>query len=97
MLVCIEAVHVQTGYNILAALSAWLTLAGFVVFPNTFTSLKASNTLGESEGGKLVQRAIQNISLLWVAGIFCVIGILGTLLVSFKCKNNLWRIQQLFS
>jgi len=49
-------------HNILAALFSWLTLAGYVVIPGTFTSLRDSEKLGNSESGRVVQNAVQNTS-----------------------------------
>jgi hypothetical protein len=38
----------------IAALSNWMFLAGFVVFPGTFTSLGRATLLGESQAGRAV-------------------------------------------
>lgn len=40
--------------NIRAAFFSWLTLAGYVVFPETFTSLKTSQALAGSTSGRVV-------------------------------------------
>lgn len=56
MKMCTQANRVPSIYNILAALSSWLTLAGFVVLPGTFTSLKHSTTLSSSKGGELFKK-----------------------------------------
>lgn len=74
MVMSVQANESPTRHNILAALSSWLILAGYVVFPGTFTSLKNSHTLGDSEGGKIVQNAIQNVPLLPLAVLCCVAG-----------------------
>jgi hypothetical protein len=50
--------------SVLAASFSWMTLAGFIFFPRTFTSLENSESLRESKNGKVVQHAVQNIPLL---------------------------------
>jgi hypothetical protein len=65
MEMCTQANKVPSIYNILAALFSWLTLAGFVVLPGTFTSLKHSTTLSSSKGGEIVQKTVQNVPLQW--------------------------------
>ncbi|KAK9342183.1 hypothetical protein V1522DRAFT_440656 [Lipomyces starkeyi] len=42
--------------SVRAAFFSWLTLAGYVVFPGTFTSLKSSQTLAASNGGRFIQQ-----------------------------------------
>lgn len=78
MEMCTQANKVPSIYNILAALFSWLTLAGFVVLPGTFTSLKHSTTLNSSKGGEIVQKTVQNAPLLPMVGVMCGIGIVGT-------------------
>lgn len=98
MVMCTQANHVNGWYNFFAALFAWLTLAGYVVFPNTFTSLKASTTLGESQGGKIVQKAVQNIPLVPVAAFCYIVGTVGTFWLWRKWRTNyVWLSQHLFS
>jgi len=75
---CTQANKVPSIYNILAALFSWLTLAGFVVLLGTFTSLKHSTTLSSSKGGEIIQKTVQNVPLLLIAGVMCSIGIIGT-------------------
>ncbi|KAH6670205.1 hypothetical protein B0J14DRAFT_486400 [Halenospora varia] len=70
-----QANKMPSIYNILAALFSWLILAGFVVLLGTFTSLKHSTILGSSKGREIVQKTIQNVLLLLMAGVMCGIGI----------------------
>lgn len=74
----LQANEMAAKYNIFAALFQWLTLAGYLVVPGTFTSIKNSETFGDSKGGKAVQDAVQNIPLLLLAGLSCLIGTSGT-------------------
>ena len=55
----LEANEVSARTNMLATLYSWLTLAGFVVFPGTFSSLTSSTRLGNNKSGKLDQDAVK--------------------------------------
>ena len=51
--------------NMLASLFTWLLLAGFVVLPVTFASLRSSRTVNDiGKAGKLVIRIVQNMPFL---------------------------------
>lgn len=65
--------------NILAGLFSWLTLAGYIVFPGSFTSLKKSNSLDDSKESRIVKNAVQYVLLLPIAGLCCLIRISGTI------------------
>ena len=54
----VQAHEVPSAYCILAAVANWLFLAGFVVFPGTFTTISQATALG------VVQHAVQNAPLL---------------------------------
>ena len=97
MKMCTQANKVPIVDNMLAALFSWLTLAGFVVLPATFTSLKHSTTLSSSKGGEIVQKTVQNLPLLPVAVVMCGIGISGTCWLWKKWhKEYVWLTGQIF-
>lgn len=97
MLMSVEANEIRTRYSILAGLFAWVTLAGFITLPNTFTSLQASNGLKDYKSGEYVQDAIRNLPLLPFAGILCFSGIMGTGILWKKYRANyIWVIRHLF-
>lgn len=50
----VQAKQAEGDVTSTPAFFAWFTFAGYVVFPNTFTSLQTSNGLGGSKGGKIV-------------------------------------------
>jgi hypothetical protein len=86
-------------YNFSAAICSWLVLAAFIVLPNTFTSVKSSKTLGGSRGGQVLQEMIQNVPILWLAGIFCFLGLMGTVLLWLRYqrrRNYVWLIRHIF-
>lgn len=67
-------------HNILASFSGWLVLAGFVVFPGTFTSIKGlSDDPGLAGEASHILDRVQNIPLPVVAAVCCGIGATGLL------------------
>ncbi|KFA62783.1 hypothetical protein S40285_03803 [Stachybotrys chlorohalonatus IBT 40285] len=88
-------------HTILAALSVWLLLAGFLVFPGTFTSIGESIQEREDDGfaglaaDEILNQA-QNIPLLVIASVTCGIAILGMLyLATQHRKNYVWLLNRL--
>ncbi|PYH89065.1 hypothetical protein BO71DRAFT_301831, partial [Aspergillus ellipticus CBS 707.79] len=65
--------------NTLAVTFCWILLAGYLVFPGTFTSLQTSASLEEASDGNKVDRtvykAVQDISLLSIAATYCFISL----------------------
>ena len=97
MLMSVEANEIGTRYSVLAGVFAWITLAGFITLPNTFTSLGSSNALQNYKGGKIVQDTVRNLPLLPVAGVLCFLGVLGTCWLWKKWRGNyIWLIGHLF-
>lgn len=93
----LESNEIPFRKNLAAALCSWLMLAGFVVFPGTFSSLSRTNFLGNSEPGRLVQSIVRNMPLLWVAGICCVLGLTGLLWIWWTLRHNyVWLIGRIF-
>lgn len=91
-------------HNILAAAFVWLLLAGFLVFPGTFTSLQQSvakqghdaHTIGD-QAARLIVKSIKNIPLLVIAAIMCGIASFGMLWLAFvHAKNYVWLVNKLF-
>ncbi|PTB69993.1 hypothetical protein BBK36DRAFT_1109556 [Trichoderma citrinoviride] len=91
-------------HNILAAVFVWLLLAGFLVFPGTFTSLQASvDKQGDDdhtfskEAAKLIVKSIKNIPLLVIAIVMCAISAIGMLVLTIlHAKNYVWIVNKLF-
>ncbi|KAL7784374.1 hypothetical protein V8C37DRAFT_357951 [Trichoderma ceciliae] len=91
-------------HTILASIFVWLLLAGFLVFPGTFTSLQHSvetkgdddHTFGD-QAAKLLVRSIKNIPLLVIAAVMCGISATGMLILTIKhAKNYVWIVNKLF-
>lgn len=99
MLLSLDAI--PRSHNILVACSTWIFLAGFVIFPGTFTSLKSSDSFKEDTSKSKVEQSIlhtvNHTPLLWVAGACCVTGILGMAALWFKWRRNyIWLISRIF-
>ncbi|KAJ4329636.1 hypothetical protein N0V87_010698 [Didymella glomerata] len=93
----VESYNTPEKFNILAAASLWTLLAGFVVFPATFTSLQNAASLSSSAPGRVVQRTIQNIPLLVMAVFFFVVGLIGVgWLWQQRRRQHLWLADRLF-
>ena len=50
-------------HNMLAGFFTWILLAGFVLFPGTFTSLQNENVVSTGEVGKKVLDAVGHVPL----------------------------------
>jgi hypothetical protein len=95
MVKSIQANEASWGANFLAAFFSWLTLAGYVVFPGAFTSLKKSQTLASSSSGRLVQDTVKHV--LVIAGVFCGIGTIGTSCLWYLWRHNaVWLVGHIF-
>ncbi|GKU06776.1 pho85 cyclin-1 [Fusarium langsethiae] len=93
----VESHEVPLRWNFLASLSNWLLLAGFVVFPGTFTSISRSGVLDRNQAGRILQRAVRNVPLLYIGSFSCIIGILGILWAWWNLKHNwFWLVYRIF-
>src|SRR5688572_4005645 len=72
-----EYFEIPAWKNAIAGLCHWVVLAGFVVFPGTFTSIARSTTLQQNGAGRVLQLAVRNVPLIYVAAFACVLGVVG--------------------
>jgi hypothetical protein len=97
MVKSIQANEAPTWDNYRAALFSWLTLAGYVVFPGTFTSLKTSQTLASNNSRKVIQDAVKNVPLLPIVILCSIIGTTGTSWLWWIWRENaVWLVTHLF-
>ena len=97
MIMSVQAIEAPMLHNLLAAVFSWITLAGFIVLPGTFTSLETPGRLGNSTGGKLVQNTVKNIPLLAIGIICCISGTVGSCFLWRKWrKNYIWLMMHIF-
>ncbi|KAG9197131.1 hypothetical protein G6514_002244 [Epicoccum nigrum] len=93
----VQANQAQRRYDICAGICSWLTLAGYVLLPNKFTSLGNSSSLDGAAGGKAIQDAVRNVQLLPLAGVLCCLGTAGSCWLWWKWrKNYIWLISRIF-
>jgi hypothetical protein len=93
----VESYNTPERFNILATASLWTLLAGFVVFPGTFTSLQNTSSLSSSVPGRVVQRTIQNVPLLAIAVFFFLLGMVGVgWLWQQRRRQYLWLADKVF-
>ncbi len=89
-------------HNILASFFSWILLAGYLVFPGTFTTIQKSKALNsDNEDENVVKdailKAVKNVPLLWVAGACCILGGLGMIGLWIKWRDNyVWLINRIF-
>ncbi|KAJ5593511.1 hypothetical protein N7537_010415 [Penicillium hordei] len=73
-----EEAQMNWIYNLLASGANWVLLAGYLVIPGTFTSLKKSNsvekTLEKNNAGRVLLNTIQNPPLLVFSCLFLITG-----------------------
>ncbi|KAG5645693.1 hypothetical protein DXG03_005531 [Asterophora parasitica] len=85
-------------HNMLAAFFTWILLAGFVLFPGTFTSLK--NAQGSFPGGQVGQQvldAVSHVPLFVIAWVCCGIGAGGMIYLWWRWMNNyIWLVNKIF-
>jgi predicted histidine transporter YuiF (NhaC family) len=89
-------------HNIFASFFTWILLAGYIVFPATFTSIQkaegvSSNNHTENAIKDAILKTVKNVPLLWVAGACCILGGLGMLWLWFRWRDNyVWLINRIF-
>jgi hypothetical protein len=83
--------------NMLASLFTWLLLAGFIVLPATFASIRNRALEDVGKTGKVVISTAQNIPLLWVAGTCCVCAASGLSWLWWgQSHNYIWLGDRIF-
>ena len=97
----LQVYEIPTLYNVLAAAFTWILLAGYLVLPGTFTSLRNSRAVkdvaGKSQAEVAILHTVQNAPLLWVAAFCCVLGTSGMCWLWWMYQENyVWLISRIF-
>jgi hypothetical protein len=93
----IESHEMCDSYNLIAAISNWLFLAGFTFIPGTFSSISRVSALDHSEAGKTLQDALNAAPLLVIGTLCCFAGSIGIFWVYWKVRSNyVWLIDRVF-
>ncbi|KAF7312680.1 hypothetical protein MIND_00282400 [Mycena indigotica] len=82
-------------YNLLTNFFTWILLAGFVLFPGTFTSLQNNPQLGAV--GITAVNVIKHVSLFVIAWVCTGLGVAGMLWLWFRWNANyVWLVNRIF-
>lgn len=96
-----EEAQMGWRYNVSVSIANWALLAGYLVIPGTFTSLKESNQVEEAlknnAAGRAVLSTIQNPPLLVIACLFLVGGAAALIVLFRTLENNYsWLVNKIF-
>jgi predicted histidine transporter YuiF (NhaC family) len=94
----LELDEIPWWHDILASLCTWLLLAGYVVLPGAFTSIRNSRVLSDEAGaaGKAIVKAAQTWPVLLVASICCAIGVSGMAWLWYSWRRNyVWLLNKI--
>ncbi|MCJ1391376.1 hypothetical protein MMC18_004240 [Xylographa bjoerkii] len=87
-------------HNIYASFFTWLLLAGYVVFPATFTTVNHDNKItqaAQTELERQILTEVRNAPLLYIAAICCIVGGSGMIWLWWKWRSNyIWMINRIF-
>ena len=94
--------NIPRMHNIYASFFTWLLLAGYVVFPATFTAVNKSSKITQmAENGNVIEQdvfnGIRNAPLLYIAAGCCTLGASGMIWLWWRWSNNyVWMINRIF-
>ncbi|MCJ1431187.1 hypothetical protein MMC27_000538 [Xylographa pallens] len=87
-------------HNVCASFFTWLLLAGYVVFPATFTTVNKDNKItqaAQTELERQILTEVRNAPLLYIAAACCIVGSSGMIWLWFKWRSNyIWMINRIF-
>jgi hypothetical protein len=87
-------------HNIMASFATWILLAGFIIFPGTFTTIQRLDNSQAVQGNAAASSVLdgfKNTPLLVVAGICCGIGAAGMIWLWWTWRTNyVWLLNKIF-
>lgn len=87
-------------HNIMASFFCWILLAGFVIFPATFTSLSAlgiTDHFGSDPQASQFFKSVKHVSLLYIASFCSGIGATGMIWLWWRWRANfVWLLNRIF-
>lgn len=89
---------IPSFHNFLASAFTRLLLAGFIVSPATFTSRSnaVKNAANRNQMEQAILNTVQNVPLLWVAAICCLIGAFGISWLWWRWNDNfIWLVNKI--
>ncbi|KAK2593698.1 hypothetical protein QQS21_008606 [Conoideocrella luteorostrata] len=88
-------------HSILASFFVWLLLAGFLVFPGTFTTIQKSienkhpQEWTDQTTDKIL-KSVKNVQLLVVAAVACGISVIGMVVLALRHLDNyVWMLNKM--
>ena len=88
----LELDEIPRLHNIYASFFTWILLAGYIVFPATFTSLNKNDKLAQAAKGNEIENEIlngvRNAPLIYIAAFCCGIGAVGMVWLWWKHRGN---------
>jgi hypothetical protein len=91
---------IPRSHNILASFFTWILLAGFVIFPGTFTSIQSLGDdpkISASQTATDILRSVKHVQLLVIAGVCCGIGAGGMIWLWWRWRDNfVWLLNKIF-
>jgi len=87
-------------HNILSSFFTWILLAGFIIFPGTFTTISGLDNDAAVQGNQTASTiiaSVKNIPLLAVAGACTGLGGLGMVWLWWYWRHNyVWLLNKIF-
>jgi len=87
-------------HNIYASFFTWILLAGFIIFPGTFTSLSSladDSALNNSKTASDFVRRVKHVPLLYIAAFCSGIGAMGMIWLWWRWRANyVWLLNRIF-
>jgi len=84
-------------HNILASFFTWILLAGFIIFPGTFTSLSALADDPDLAPASSILSKVKHVPLLYIAAFSSGIGALGMIWLWWRWRSNfVWLLNRIF-
>ncbi|KAG2004716.1 hypothetical protein CC2G_003243 [Coprinopsis cinerea AmutBmut pab1-1] len=84
-------------YNLLASFFTWVLLAGFLLFPGTFTSLQQIAEETDDELRRRILTAVTHVPLYIIAWLCCGVGAVGMIWLWWRwMRNYIWLLSKIF-
>ncbi|TFK24119.1 hypothetical protein FA15DRAFT_593043, partial [Coprinopsis marcescibilis] len=90
---------IPNWFNLLASFFTWILLAGFLLFPGTFTSLRqvAQDATNINDLQRQILNAVTNVPLFVIAWICSGIGASGMIWLWWRWRANyIWLLSKIF-
>lgn len=87
-------------HNILSSFFTWILLAGFIIFPASFTTISNLDNnaqIQDNQTASTILASVKNIPLLVIAGVCAGIGAVGMVWLWWRWRQNyVWLLNKIF-